>query len=108
MRIVPLYFLLCFFGEALLDRVSLYIPLACWWLASRMLVSVSPLSQRPFLGPLKSTNSVSLSTNVRSPERPAQISVAGRVLKADDDLVVLGLSVVTGGPLEYERRIAKA
>lgn len=40
--------------------------------------------------------------------RPVQISVAGRVLKADDDLIVLGLSVATGGPPEYERRIAKA
>lgn len=34
--------------------------------------------------------------------------MAGRVLKAEGDLMVIGLSVVRGGPLEYERRIAKA
>lgn len=40
-------------------------------------------------------------------ERPARISVAGRVLEAQDDLMVLGLSVVTAGPPWFERRIAK-
>lgn len=39
--------------------------------------------------------------------RPAQISIAGRWLKADDEFIALGLSVATGGPPEYERRIAK-
>lgn len=41
-------------------------------------------------------------------ERPAQMSVAGRVLQAEEDLIVLGLRMVVGGPLEYERRISKA
>lgn len=41
-------------------------------------------------------------------ERPARISVAGRTLQAEGDLIVFGLSVVTGGPLEFARRIANA
>lgn len=38
---------------------------------------------------------------------PASIEVAGCVLGTDDDTIVLGLSLVTGGPPEYERRIGR-
>lgn len=41
-------------------------------------------------------------------ERPDQITIAGRVWKAGNYFSVLGLNVVTGGPLEYERRVGKA
>lgn len=41
-------------------------------------------------------------------DRPAQISIVGRVLKAEEDLTVLGLSVVSGGAPSHERRISKA
>lgn len=46
--------------------------------------------------------------NPWSIERPAGISVAGRALEAEEDPIVLGRSVVTGGPPEFERHIAKA
>lgn len=39
---------------------------------------------------------------------PAQFTMAGCALKADEDLIVLSLCVVTGGPPGYERRISKA
>lgn len=45
----------------------------------------------------------------RTLQRPAQVTVAAaRVLRAQDDMIVLGFSVVTGGPFEYDRRIEKA
>lgn len=39
---------------------------------------------------------------------PARISVAGRTLEAEEDLIVFGFSVGKGVPLKFERRIAKA
>lgn len=58
----------------------------------------------------RSAGSGSLNTTLYlwTAERPEQISAAGRVLERNTDVVVRGLTEVTGGPLEYERRISKA
>lgn len=40
--------------------------------------------------------------------RPARIEVADKCLANKNDLTLLGLSAVTGGPLECERRISRA
>lgn len=46
--------------------------------------------------------------HLRTTHRPARIKVAGIWLAAEDDLTLLGLSAVTGGPSEYERRTSRA
>lgn len=46
-------------------------------------------------------------THLWSLERLARIEFAGCALTAADEMVVLGLSMVTGSALEYEHRVSK-
>lgn len=60
---------------------------------------------QPPMRPSSSTGSVYPSTRGIW---AAQISVEGRALKAEENLIVFGISVVARGPPEYHCRIAKA
>lgn len=78
-----------------------------------VLVATGPRPQvlqrmaREFHAVVRDMGSASPSTRCTSGV-PNRVAVDGHALEAEDDLFVLGVSVVAGGLREYERRVAKA